>query len=298
MCAGSQRRHGLNLNAEFTGHTSLHCIMITMECTMTLCWQQFMYFACAGNKLYFQQITSTWSTYLLPAPFLASRQLNPFSFSSLPPPLSSLLLVRTRGSTSWEHHQDLQKRTCRWPCLWTLCPPPGSDHHHVHLRQPERLSGVGLPLRSEGPHHPVPAPEECLHPQSRHHPLQRDHRPGLQLLSRYMQTQHFKSHKDVFYSILSNVLILSNSRLFTRIFGSFSWETMQNRREEICFSTVNLAVNVNESINSLYCLMSHSICLQCRPDGVQRARGRGLHDLVLVKASGSSARRCKQLFNL
>lgn len=30
--------------------------------------------------------------------------------------------------------------------------------------------------------------------------------------------------------------------------------------------------------------MSHSICLQRRPDGVQRTRGRGLHNLVLVKA--------------
>lgn len=59
---------------------------------------------------------------------------------------------------------------------------------------------------------------------------------------------------------------------------------MQSRRKEICFSTVNVAANVDEYIHSLYCLMSHSICLERCPDGVQRTRGRGLHDLVLVKA--------------
>lgn len=59
------------------------------------------------------------------------------------------------------------------------------------------------------------------------------------------------------------------------------------RRKETCFPTANVAVNVlfvcSENMNSDYCLMFHSIGLQCCPNGVQRTRGSGLHNLVLVK---------------
>lgn len=37
--------------------------------------------------------------------------------------------------------------------------------------------------------------------------------------------------------------------------------------------------------DTICCLMFHSISLQRCPNRMQRARGRGLHDLVLVKAS-------------
>lgn len=37
-------------------------------------------------------------------------------------------------------------------------------------------------------------------------------------------------------------------------------------------------------INTIFCLIFHSISLQCCPDRVQRTRGGGLHHLVLVKA--------------
>lgn len=73
-----------------------------------------------------------------------------------------------------------------WELIFSLLfPPPGADHHHVHLCQSEWVGGVGLPLCSQGPHHPVPATEECQHSESGHHPLQRHHRPRIQFLSRY-----------------------------------------------------------------------------------------------------------------
>lgn len=61
----------------------------------------------------------------------------------------------------------------------------GTDHYHVHLCESEWFSGAGLPLRSQDPYNPLPAPEERHHAQSGHHPIQCDHWPWLQLLSRY-----------------------------------------------------------------------------------------------------------------
>lgn len=42
----------------------------------------------------------------------------------------------------------------------------GADDHHVHLRQPQWLCGLGLPVRTQGAHHTVPAAEECGHTQT------------------------------------------------------------------------------------------------------------------------------------
>lgn len=67
---------------------------------------------------------------------------------------------------------------------------PGTDHHHVHLRQSEWLRGSRVPLRPKGPHHPFSAPEKCGHTKSHNQPLQYHSFyvclcPQLQLLKRY-----------------------------------------------------------------------------------------------------------------
>lgn len=55
---------------------------------------------------------------------------------------------------SLKTHRHTAKRLC---CRRLF---PGADHHHVHLRQSERLGGARLPLCSQGSHHPVPASEK------------------------------------------------------------------------------------------------------------------------------------------
>lgn len=77
-----------------------------------------------------------------------------------------------------------------------LLPPVGADHHYVYLCQFEWVGGAGLPLRSQGSYHPVPATEECQHPQGGHHPLQCYHWPRLQFLSRYQLKDNINETYD------------------------------------------------------------------------------------------------------
>lgn len=63
---------------------------------------------------------------------------------------------------------------------------PGPDYHHVHLGEPERLSGPRLPLRPQDPHHTVPAAEERDNAEGQGQPvLHGRHGSQFHLLTRY-----------------------------------------------------------------------------------------------------------------
>ncbi|XP_069500139.1 metabotropic glutamate receptor 2 isoform X3 [Ambystoma mexicanum] len=57
----------------------------------------------------------------------------------------------------------------------------GSDDHHVHLGQSQRLCCARLPFHAQTAHHPFPAPEEHRQPSHHHKPLQR-HRSRISML--------------------------------------------------------------------------------------------------------------------
>lgn len=61
----------------------------------------------------------------------------------------------------------------------------GSDNHHVHLGESERLGGSRLPLRPQDPHHTVPAAEERDDAEGQGQPVLLGHYgPQLHLLTR------------------------------------------------------------------------------------------------------------------